>query len=346
MYKKFLSLILSFIILLEAGNLSFAQGVNIPNNYVENNDGTSSYEDEEYSSYCENYPKNRFGQTADVDCAVKNKIKHFRVDKEPSTEISQVGPNGEIDVYLWKYIGLSQLIKTLGDLLINSYQDSNKNQFIEEFISQTNNFFNISSAESTAIVNDWVKKSKYSKAAGFTQKDVEKWAQQILKELITNREKIKDNSSKKGFFCGGSGFLASVFALFKVAGMAFWGAAGIGTIVGILFGLGGYFWGKADVDEEIEKRTQEARKQADIYDRRSGVYSSALEGILDSIKEKEWVGNDLLVAKLNFNKYRRNALVDFRNVNVKNIPNWDFDIFFGNLSQKLSNLINKYKEEI
>ncbi len=346
MYKKFLSLILSFIILLEGGNLSFAQGVNIPNNYVENKDGTSSYEDEEYSNYCENYPKNKFGQTADVDCALKNKIKHFRVDKEPSTEISQIGPLGETDVYLWKYIGLSQLTKTFGDLLVNSYKDGNKNKFVEEFISQTHDFFNISSVESTAIANNWVKTSKYSKAAGLTQEDVEKWAKQMLKELITNREKIKDNSFMKGFFCGGAGFFAALIMLIKIAGIALFGATGIGAVIGVLSGLGGYFWGKSGVDKELEKRTREAREQADMYDLRAGVYSSALDYILDSIKEKEWVGNDLLVAKLNFNKDRRHALVDFRNVKVKNVPNWDFEAFFGNLSQKLSKLINKYKEEL
>lgn len=109
MYKKIISLILLFTMLFMENFPSFAQGINIPNNYLENDDGTSSYENEEYSDYCKNYPKNKFGETADVDCAVMNKIKQFRVSKEPSTELSQVGPNGEIDVYLWKYIELSQV---------------------------------------------------------------------------------------------------------------------------------------------------------------------------------------------------------------------------------------------
>ena len=63
-----------------------------------------------------------------------------------------------------------------------------------------------------------------------------------------------------------------------------------------------------------------------MYDLRAGVYSSALENILDAVNEREWIGNDILVAELNFNKYRKNALVDFRNVGVENIPNWDFEI--------------------
>ena len=346
MYRKIISLVLSFTILFIESYPSFAQGVNIPNNYVENSDGTSSYEDEEYSDYCENYPKNKFGQTSDVDCAVRIKIKQFRANKEPSTELSQVGPNGETDVYLWKYVGLSQVTKAFNDLLVNSYKDGNKNKFIEDFISHTNNFFNISSIESAAIAKKWVEKSKYSKIAGFTQKDIENWAKDLLKELIINREKVKDNSFKKGFLCGGTGFFATVITLVKIAGAALLGATGVGCIVGTLFGLGGYFWGKADVAEEIGKQTREARKQADMYDLRAGVYYSALEYILDSIKEKEWVGNDLLVAKLNFNKDRRRALVDFRSVGIENIPNWDFEIFFGNLSRKLSELTNKYKEEL
>lgn len=346
MYKKFLSLILSFIILLEGGNLSFAQGVNIPNNYVENKDGTSSYEDEEYSNYCENYPKNKFGQTADVDCAVKNKIKHFRVDTQPQAKIKNTGRYGEIDVHFWKYVGLSKLAETFNRYLKKFYKEGSKSEFIEKFISQTNDFFNISSAESTAIVNDWVKKSKYSKAAGLTQEDVEKWAKQMLEELITNREKIKDNSFMKGFFCGGAGFFAALIMLIKIAGIALFGSTGIGAVIGILSGLGGYFWGKSDVDKELEKRTREARKQADMYDRRAIVYSYALEDIFDSINKKEWIGNDLLVAQLDFDEYEPSAYVDFRNVKVRNVPNWDFEAFFGNLSQELSKLIDKYKEEL
>ena len=190
MYRKIISLVLSFTILFIESYPSFAQGVNIPNNYVENSDGTSSYENEEYSDYCENYPKNKFGQISDVDCAVMIKIKQFRANKEPSTELSQVGPNGETDVYLWKYVGLSQVTKAFNDLLVNSYKDRNKNKFIEEFISQTNNFFNISSIESAAIAKKWVEKSKYSKVAGFTQKDIENWTKDLLKELIINREKV------------------------------------------------------------------------------------------------------------------------------------------------------------
>lgn len=346
MCKKFLSLILSFIILLEGGVLSFAQGINIPNNYVENKDGISSYEDEEYSDYCEKYPKNKFGQTADVDCAVMNKIKQFRVDTQAQTKIKNTGKNGEIDVHFWKYTGLSRLANAFNDLIENSYKNINKNEFIEEFISQTNDFFNVSSTESMAMVNDWVKKSKYSKAAGFTQQDIEKWAQNLLKEIITSREKIKGNSSQKGFFCGGSGFLASVFMLFKLAGMAFWGSTGVGCVVGILFGLGGYFWGKSDVDKEIAKRTREAREQADMYDLRAGIYSSAIEDIFDAISKKEWIGNDLLVAQLDFDKDAPYTAIDFRNVKVKNAPNWNFEKLFEELSRKLSELINEYKEEL
>lgn len=345
MYKKIISLILSFTILIESYP-SFAQGINLPNNYLENDDGTSSYENEEYSDYCKNYPKNKFGQTSDVDCAVMNKIKQFRVSTQPQSKIKNTGRYGEIDVHFWKYIGLSRLAETFNDLLEKSYKNINKNEFIKEFISQTNDFFNISSIESAAVAKKWVEKSKYSKVAGFTQKDIENWSKDLLKEIIINREKVKDNSFMKGFLCGGTGFFATVITLVKIAGAALLGSTGVGCIAGALLGLGGYFWGKADVAEEIGKQTRKAREQADMYDLRAGVYYLALEYILDAISKKEWIGNDLLVAQLDFDKYEPCAYVDFRNVKIRNTPNWDFEVFFGNLSRTLSELIKKYKEEL
>ncbi len=71
-----------------------------------------SNENPAYVDYCRGYPKNEFGNTVDIDCAIENALQKFRLNNAESKNIPNVGPSGEVDVHLWKYIGLKGLIKS------------------------------------------------------------------------------------------------------------------------------------------------------------------------------------------------------------------------------------------
>lgn len=187
-----------------------------------------------------------------------------------------------------------------------------------------------STAKTAEIINKWTEKSKYSKTFKITEKDVKKWVERTNEK----KKKMESNKWKSTSFWGGGGFLGRT-VLAKLSGAALLGAGGVGIVAGGILVVGGYFKSKAEESEKYIKYL----KKAEHEERKLDVYSSAIDEIINLIESNAWAGNNLLIAKLNFNKERFGADTYFANVGLGNPEN--INIIFENLTKGLSKLIKK-----
>ena len=73
-------------------------------------------------------------------------------------------------------------------------------------------------------------------------------------------------------------------------------------------------------------------------DVRMKIYVYAIKQVFEKVKQKEWVNNDLLLAKFNFSPRDRDVFVDFRKEGFK-YNNKTIQVAFDKLSKKLGDII-------
>ncbi len=221
MYKKVISVGMSFLMLFEFSTVNvFAKGGDEDFNSAENRNTKNP----KYVDYCKDSPVNKYGNPVDVDCAVESSFPKFKTnEKRPSLSLPKLGKTGEIDVHMWKYNGLAGLASDFEKSLKNANKRSIKGQFVANFIQETNKLFNLNSEiDAVGIVNNWLKKSNYSKSLYITKEDLLKWANKMQKYE-------KNVSADMGETLLGGGIGAAIGGA---------GGAGIGGLGGVLAGAG------------------------------------------------------------------------------------------------------------
>ena len=150
-------------------------------------------------------------------------MSDFATKVDVTLPLDKLGEKCETDVYLWKYEGLKNLAGNFEDWIKNANKRSIKGQFIANFIQETNKLFILNSeVDAVGIVNNWLKKSSYSKSLYVTKKDLLKWADKTQKYE-------NDVSADVGeMLLGGS----------IGAAMGGAGGAGIGGLGGVVAGAG------------------------------------------------------------------------------------------------------------
>lgn len=109
-------------------------------------------------------------------------MSDFATKVDVTLPLDKLGEKCETDVYLWKYEGLKNLAGNFEDWIKNANKRSIKGQFIANFIQETNKLFILNSeVDAVGIVNNWLKKSSYSKSLYVTKKDLLKWADKTQK---------------------------------------------------------------------------------------------------------------------------------------------------------------------
>lgn len=220
MYKKVISVGMSFLMLFELSTVNvFAKGGDGDFNSVE----SRNTEKERHNSYCESSPKNECGKPEDVGCVIEDALADFATKIDVTLPLDRLGEKCETDVYLWKYAGLKNLAGNFEDWLKNANKRSIKGQFVANFIQETNKLFNLNSeVDAVGIVNNWLKKSNYSKSLYVTKEDLLKWADKTQKYE-------KDVSADIGETLRDGGIGAAIGGA---------GGAGIGGLGGVLAGAG------------------------------------------------------------------------------------------------------------
>lgn len=242
------------------------------------------------------------------------------------------------------------------------------------------NFFNLSSKEQIEeILKRWIIKSKYTdKPEDLDQiisnvlrdlTDVN--TMRIIKEIDGKKigeQKGEGLGQGAGAVGGGSlgAFLGGVAAKTLAVKMAAATVAG-GPVVALVGGglagaaalgyvgyhalgyagrkIGGYFGeksGQKTAEEEIYQKAQEKTSEYNKYNIRADVYASAMDQVFDDVRNLYWKGNDLLLAKLNFDPFYHNAYTEFRK---EGFPCENEKIVaqkFEKLSEKLTELLKKY----
>ena len=300
---------------------------------------------------CSAYPKNECGQTVDVNCAIRKAYQEILENpNEKSYEFKEIGNKCKTDLYFWKYDGLGDLASTFNDWIIDTNKEEKRNQFIGKFIGETEKVFNLNSTqEAAAIVNQWVQNSRYTKNIEITKKDIEDWITQANSEESNYQNVLSSNEIGTlgavaggatgwgvGAYLAGAAFASSVIP-FAVAG---------GAILGIGCKFVGLYYGK---EAKISEKSAEHFKNSIEQKVRLNVYSHAIERIFHSVRRKEYVGNDILMAKLYFNEDNRpDARVSFKKLGL-NKTNQNITQIFNDLSRTLVELMYKYnlnKEEL
>lgn len=365
MYKKIFSLSLVCILLFNVtANQAFAK-----KKLDYTGKATDTTSDSSYSDYCKEIPKNAFNQSIDVNCAIRAVLPYFIKDEALKEDIAHVGLTGDTYVHLWKYAGLSGLVGVFDDWLKEEHKENVKYQFIGNLSDKIKkNFKEIETTEESAkVINTFLQNNQnYAKILEITSQDIANW----IKTAIIERKQLSNDSH---FILKGSGTgvtigaaagygISSIFtwkattAAAAVATKTAAAATGAGAVVAApvlpficmgaaIFGAVGFFVGNYYNEKENAKIDKKLKKLLDKEERNTiklNVCSSALRHIFDFIECKEWVGNDLLVVKLNFDKEDHSAQIEFRNVGVAVPKSVNETGLFENFSNKLSELMTKY----
>ncbi len=117
---------------------------------------------------------------------------------------------------------------------------------------------------------------------------------------------------------------------------------GASILVGTIGACGGCYLGKIKADSDLIDEKLKHLNDAEKQEIKLDIYSSALELLFDSIKNNDWVGKDLIAAKLNFDKERHDARVEFRKEGILLKPEENTSTLFANFRERLINLMKKY----
>lgn len=222
MYKKIISVGMSFLILFEFSTVNaFAKGGDGDFNTAEGR----NTEEPKYVDYCKGSPKNKYGNSENVRCAIKSEMQGFKADEGSFIlSIPQLGRTGEIDVHMWKYNGLTSLASEFEYWIKSADKESIKRQFAANFLEETNKLFNLNSKEDAAeIINRWAKVSNYSKPFIDSIRDeLADWAQKCK-----SYEDSTSGDVDKTLLGGGIGAFIGGFG-----GAGFGGLAGVGAGAG------------------------------------------------------------------------------------------------------------------
>ena len=366
MLKRILSLILSVVLLLQVSSFTTIANKFDDDQNVEKMDHILKIREEDY---CSAYPKNICGNTVDVNCARKElyrDILESDVNAE-NFESLDIENKCEAAIYAWKYSGLTSLAKTFNDWINANNKQENKNYFISEFILNTKKLLNKTSEDSAEIVKRLLKKSRYTKNLEITEDDINEWKEKAVGKKETVKNEVKSESDTGPILTGGAvGSVAGATIGWGIHGyFAAKAAATLATTIaapalapfvaagGIVAGLTGLYvgnyWGKEKkTAEKLTKIAKKARKKARENEKRLNVYSLAIENIFNSIRRKEYLNNNILETRLDFNKHRPSAFINFINLSMQT-KNGDVSKIFENLSNSLSKLIDKFnlnKEEL
>ena len=357
MLKRILSLILSVVLLLQVSSFTTIANKFDDDQNVEKMDHILKIREDDY---CSAYPKNICGNTVDVGCARKELYRNI-LESNINTDIFEnvdIGNKCEAAIYAWKYSGLTSLANTFNKWINTNNKDENKHRYFSEFVLNTKKLLNKTSEDSAEIVKRFLKKSRYTKELGITENEIDKWKKEITDRVDIIPKKVE--SDTKSIVTGGTAGLVlggitgwgihGYFAAKAAATLATAAAApalapfvAAGGVVAGLTGLYvGNYWGKEKktaqrLAEIAEEELEEAHKNEIHLD----VYSYAIENIFNSIQREEYLNNNILEARLDFNKHRPSAFIKFMNLSTQTVD-CNVSKIFENLSNSLSKLIDKF----
>lgn len=350
MLKRLLSLVFAFVFVFNIGftNLTFADDDDaFGSQGIPYSGGQKSYVDQ-----C----KDEFGNITDVDCAVRGKISDMKEFRASSVELKEIGPNKEYDIHLWTYDHIDNFYNAMAKFMGHSVNELHKNNILASVLNTSTmglkRFLNLSYEEASESFRKWLKNSKYTVVS---MEDFDKIFQNsydTLKkdkaEFAKVKEEYQKDYSKKGGIGGGigGGILGCIGGLaVKGLTLAVAGTTAIGTIAcaAICGGIGHWIGGKEGESVGNEKAAQKAEEHLKDYNRfviRTDVYANTIEQVFDKINRLQWVGNDLLLAKLNFDPLYHRADTEFRKEGF-HYDESKVEENFKYLKQKLNTLLKK-----
>lgn len=377
MLKKLLSLVFAFVLVFNIGltNLTFAddddtfasQGV---------------YSREQSKRHIDQCKEDGLGNITDVNCAIKGTILDMQEFGSTYGEEREIGPNKEYDIHLWTYNNIKDFASKMGGFTKTSVKSLLESGTLANALNTSTegikNFFNLSSKEQIEeILKRWLIKSKYTDKP----EDLDQIISNVLRDLtdVNTMRIIKEINGEKigeqegagigkgtgglggaygGYLLGGAAAkalavklalvgakMAAATVAGGVAGAAVIGYAGYHALGYAGRKIGGYLGkksGQKTAEEEIYQKAQEKTSEYNKFNIRADVYASAMEQVFDDVRNLYWKGNDLLLAKLNFDPFYHNAYTEFRK---EGFPCEDEKIVaqkFEKLSEKLTELLKKY----
>lgn len=293
MSKKILSLILAGVLLLQA-SCFFTFAGNADEIDIDDDANPPMVD------YCKNYPKNKYGQTVDIDCATLSLITILKAHNgNAGNEINHVGPTGEQKINIWSYDKIESLFDDFRGWLTTAKENFIKSTTIGSILDSLKKIFNFDSQEQAApILKDFLKKNNIY---NFSDDDIEKNLYEYLEE-IWSLKYDQEEAAKTN--------------------IGFWKKH---SKWNLLFPLSIPCLAIGDwIDEKNAKKEFLANKRKEYIDealrnrRKNKACSLGLEKIIHSIYRKDWEGNDALVVIFNFGKDDNDAKVYFTNIGIGN----------------------------
>lgn len=354
MLKKLLNLVFVFVLIFNIGleNLTFAD-----NDDAFDSQGVSSRE--QAKRHIDQCKKDGLGNIIDVNCAIKGTILDMQEFGSTYGEEHEIGPNKEYDIHLWTYNNIDNFYNDMACFIKNNIINLHKNNILVEALNTSTmglkKFLNLSPEEASESFKKWIMNSKYIvNAADFEQifSNLYKTLEIDNAEFAKVKEDYQKDYSKKGGIgggigggiLGGLGGLAAKGLTLAVAGTTAIGAIACAAICG---GIGYWVGGHEGESAENERATQKAKKYLEDYNRfsiRTDVYANTIEQVLDKVNRSQWVSNDLLLAKLNFNPLYHRADTEFRKEGFA-YDEGKVEENFKDLKQKLNELLENSIEK-
>lgn len=340
MTKRLLSLVFVFVLVfnIDLASLTFADDDDVFGSQgIPYNGGSNSYV---------NQCKDEFGNITDVDCAVKGKILDMKEFKAGSAELKEIGPNKEYDIHLWTYDNIDNFYHDMNAFIGTSIIELHKNNILTGALNQSTTglkkFLHLPSEEACESFKKWIASSKYITLNSAEFEQIFNGVYQTLNhELGDLKEEYQKDYSKKGGIGGGilgaiGGFAAKGLTL-CAAGPVVGGAIVCAAILG---GIGYWIGGQKGESVYVEKANKKYLEDYNRFDIRTDVYANTIEQVFDKVSRSQWVGNDLLLAKLNFDSLYHRANTEFRK---EDFPYDESKVEenFKDLKQKLNALLKK-----
>ena len=281
MQKKIMNLVLVTALLLQVCNICI---------FAYNKDEFYATDAPDKVDYCQNFPKNQYGQTVDIDCAFTQLVRNqVTSDGRNPGKAIKIGPNGEHEIRLWHRQHILTLWKTLRAWLLNSGKNILKYSFIGNLIEKTGEFLSLNSTILAAeVTKNWLLQSQYFKNYDITAKDIDLWKKAYIRlPKFTQNPNYTDYEECKflyplRYFCK-----KNFKERQKLAEQAF----------------------NESLRQENIRLEQEAETKAKAY-------YLLMEQIFHSILKKGYEGQDTLVGILDFSQDNYEAQAYFTNIGL------------------------------
>lgn len=278
MSKKLLSLALAGILLLQTGNICI---------FAYNQAEFDITKEPEMVDYCKNFPKNKYGETVNINCAFRQLMidKKANNGREPGIA-THVGPNGDHEVRIWNKDQIQEFANEFKNLILKRTKNSLKHEFIGNLIDATNSLLSLNSTNLVAeVTKKLATKSALFLNEGITPEEVESW-----KEDYKVLDKYTPN-------------------------ITYWGTYGIWGICPIC--LYDFIQRKKQLEAAFwESLRRKQLQQAQEEKIKAEVYFSVVDQVIQSILNKRYVGKDSLVANLDFSKDNYRAQTYFTDIGL------------------------------